>query len=327
MKFAAFNVSEYEKEHFEKINSIYHLDMDYYYENQSYDFDNIDLSIYDGISLISLEKIPNEFIDKLKKCKVIGLRSIGFQYIDLDHCKKKNIVVTNAKYNPYNVADFTIMLMLMCCRKIKEVIDNSYKLDFSINNLCGKEMHNIKIGIIGTGKIGSTVIKQLRGFNSSIYCYDLYQNEEIKDYATYVDLDYIYHNCDLISIHMPLTKDNYHMINKESIHKMKDGVILINTARGAIIDTDALIEGLNSKKIFAAGIDTIEEETEVAHFSNVVVDDSAKEKIVYLTKLPNVIYSPHIAFFTKEAVYSMVESSIKALVEYKNDQEIENKVN
>ncbi len=329
MRFAAFTVDDYEVEGFSTLSKKYGIEFDYYKDELENIGDDVDLSVYDGISLIGMGNIPNSFIDRLSNCKVIGLRSIGFQYLDIEYCKKKGIVVTNASYDPYNVADFTVMLMLLSLRKTKVSICKALVNDFSLDGMCGSEMRNKVVGIIGTGKIGRTVIKELSGFGCKIYCNDIYENEEVKQYAEYKSLDCIIENCDIISFHTPLTKDNYHIISDREIEKMKKGVIIINTARGGLLDTEALIRGIESLRIGALALDTIEGEDGIAHvdMGNHVDGLPAKKNIMYLKQFPNVLLTQHYAFFTEEAVHSMIECSIKAIYSMINNKPYINRIN
>lgn len=328
MKFAAFAVDTYEIESFNLFKRKYNIDIDIYnIEINQYDCKNA--YEYDGISIISLDTIDNAVLDRFTNLKVISLRSIGFQYLDLDYCKNRNIIVTNASYEPYNVADFTIMQMLMLLRKAKVSICRALVNDFSLEGMNGRELRNQTIGIIGTGKIGTAVIKELSGFGSKIYCHDIYEKEELKQFAEYKDLDYIYKNCDIISLHMPLTKDNHHIIDKEAIKKMKQGVIIINNSRGGLVDTSAIIEGIETLKIGACAFDTFEGEEGLAHVDlGANVDGLSKKRdIMYLKQFANVLITQHYAFFTNEAVESMVECSFKTFNSLINNKNYENKIN
>lgn len=329
MKLAAFSVLDYEVDIFKRLATKYGFEFDLFTCEFAEVPEGIDLSKYDMVSAISIAAIPNSIIDRLTSCKLIALRSIGYQYLDVNYCKNKGIVVTNASYDPYNVADFTIMLMLIALRKAKVSICRALVNDFSLDSMMGREVRSLTVGIIGTGKIGSIVIKQLSGFNCKILCHDLYENKNVLPYATYTTLDEIYEKCDVISLHMPLTKDNKHMINKETISKMKKGVILINTARGGLIDTEALIEAVESLHVGYAALDTIEGEDGLAHVDYGATVDNLymKKNIMYIKQFPNVILTQHYGFFTEEAVESMVECSFKAVSAVINNQDISNKVN
>lgn len=269
---------------------------------------------HDGVSIIGHSHGSRAVLEKLGQLGIrcISTRTIGYDHIDMEAAQELGITVCNASYAPYNVADFTVMLLLMLLRKAKISICRALVNDFSLNGMQGREIRSLTIGILGTGKIGKTVIHNLSGFGCRILAYDKYESQEIKEYASYADLETIYRECDVISLHMPLNKETYHMINKESIEKMKKGVLLINTARGALIDSEDLIEALEKEWIGGAGIDTLEEEEGVAHVhvGTKIID---KRSLLYLKQFPNVILTQHYAFFTEEAAKAMVESSLLGL--------------
>ena len=150
--------------------------------------------------------------------------------------------VTHVFYPPSGVANYAIMLMLMCCRKMRQILDRNVVQDYTLEGKMGRELSNSTVAVLGTGKIGSTVIRHLSGFGCRMLAYDLYQNPEVAQLAEYADLETIWREADIITLHMPANPEDHHIINRESLSKMKDGVILINTARGDLIDTAALIE-------------------------------------------------------------------------------------
>lgn len=173
-------------------------------------------------------------------------------------------------------------------------------------------MRSLTVGVVGTGKIGSTVIKNLSGFGCRILACDKYRNPAVEELAEYVGLDTLYAESDIITLHTPLNDENYHMINEETIRKMKKGVILINTARGQLIDTESLIKALEEEHVGGAGIDTLEEEAGImhVHVGTKIVD---KRSLLYLKQFPNVLYTQHYAFFTKEATESMIRCGITSI--------------
>ena len=181
-----------------------------------------------------------------------------------------------------------------------------------MDGLQGRELRSLTVGVIGTGKIGSTVIKNLSGFGCKIIAYDPFEKEEVKQYASYVPLDELYQKSDIITLHIPLTKENYHMIQAKTIDKMKKGVILINTARGQLIHTKDLIDALEQEKIAGAGIDTLEEENGVMH-EHIGVRIIDNRDLLYLKQFPNVVYTQHYAFYTKEACDSMIVCGIRSI--------------
>ncbi len=269
---------------------------------------------YDAVSVLSYSKLDAAIMAKLNDfgIKHISTRTIGFDHFDVKTARELGIRLYHAYYNPNNVADFAVMLMLIMLRKAKISICRALVNDFSLDGMMGREMRSMTIGVIGTGKIGSTVIRNLTGFGCRILCYDLYKNAEAEKMAEYTDLETLYRECDIITLHTPLTDDNYHMINEDSMKKMKKGVILINTARGQLIDTAALIKGLEEEHIGGAGIDTVEEEDGIMHV-HVGTKIVSKRQIMYLKQFPNVLYTQHYAFYTQEATQTMVRCGVNSL--------------
>lgn len=327
-KIAFFNVADYAKPIIERNLNKYGLEADLFEFELANAPETLDLSKYEIISLSPMFGITNSTIDKLISCKLIALRTVGYQYIDLAHAKERGIAVTNARYESSNVADFTIMLMLIAMRKAKISICKALVNDFSLDGMMGRELHNMKVGIIGTGKIGSQVIKQLSGFGCEIVCYDLYESENVKPFARYTTLEEIYKTCDIISFHCPLTKDNYHMVSYDEIAMMKKGVVIINTARGPLLNVEALIEGIESLHIGSLALDTIEGEDGVAHTDiGTEVDGLARKKsIMYLKQFANVLITQHYGFFTEEAVTAMVECAFEAINQYKSGTKLTNEI-
>ena len=214
---------------------------------------NIDLAAgYDCISIITTP-IDAALMKRIKELgiKMVSTRTIGYDHVDIKAAKELGIKVSNATYSPNGVADYAIMLMLMASRKMKHIMERADIRDFSLKGIQGREFASFTVGIIGTGRIGRTVVRHLSGFGCRILAYDLYESEEVKQYATYVPLEEIWEQCDLISFHAPLTDENFHMVNAEIIAKMKDRVILVNTARGGLIDSQALIDAIESGKVGA----------------------------------------------------------------------------
>lgn len=234
--------------------------------------------------------------------------------------------VANVTYAPSAVADYTVMLMLMCCRKYKYIMAKSEIQDFSLNGKIGKDIGKCTVGVIGTGRIGRTVIERLKGFGCRILAYDIYENDAVKEYAEYTDLDILYKESDIITLHAPATDDNYHMLDDEAFAKMKDGVIIVNCARGQLIDTDALLRALKNYKVGQAAVDVIENESGLYYrnLEDKIIDNPG---MMELKCMPNVILSPHTAFYTETAVANMVENSIigiKAYLEGENHRFIIN---
>lgn len=262
---------------------------------------------------IITSKLSRDLIEAFAKqgVKYITTRTIGYDHIDLKACNEYGITVGNAPYGPNGVADYTIMLLLMSIRKAKQIIQRTNIQDYTLNGLIGRELKDMTVGVIGTGRIGKTVIHSLAGFGCKILSYDLYESEEVKDVAEYVSLEEIWGNADIITLHTPLTEDNYHLINRETINKMKDGVILINTARGPLIEAEALLDGIESGKIGAAGLDVVENEFGLYYYDR--KNDTLKNReLGLLRSYPNVTVTHHMAFYTNNYVKTVVEDSLKS---------------
>lgn len=321
MKLFAFSIREYdEKKYLEQICSELNIEFDY--TSDYPDLSNLHLAKgYDAVSIIT-NPTDKKMLDVLKSygVKAISTRSIGYDHIDYNYAKKTGIKVCNVSYSPNSVANYTIMMILMACRKIDYIMKKCALQDFSLKGNCGRELSLSTVGVIGTGRIGEALIKHLSGFGCRILAYDLYEKESVKRYAEYVSLDELYANSDIISLHVPGLPENSHMICEDSINKMKEGVILVNAARGMLIDTKALIDGLNSGKIGFAALDTFENERGLYYlsFQDKVLDN---KDFHLLSGMPNVLLSPHMAFYTDEAVFDMVGNSVKGLISAINNED------
>lgn len=260
---------------------------------------------------IITSKIPRELIVIFHECgvKYITTRTIGYDHIDIEACQEYGIKVGNAPYGPEGVADYTLLLMLTSIRNMKRIIERSNIQDYSLTGLQGRELKDLTIGVIGTGRIGKTVIKDLIGFGCKILAYDLYESEEVKQKAHYVSLDEIWESCDLITLHTPLTEENFHLINEDTLSKMKDGVVIINTARGGLIDSQAFIKSIESGKIGAAGLDVVENEFGL-YYNDKKSDILKNRELAILRGFPNVTVTHHMAFYTDNAIHTMVRDSL-----------------
>lgn len=268
----------------------------------------------DAVSTLGFSRADGKIMDALGSygVKYFSTRTVGFEHVAAGAAKENGITVLHADYTSTNVADFTVMLILMLIRKCKVTVIRSLANNFSHDETMGRDLKNMTVGIIGTGRIGTNVIKNLSGFGCRIICNDKYKNKEAEKLATYVSVDELYSESDVISLHMPLTEENYHMIDGAAISKMKKGVLIINTARGPLIDTAALIRGIESEQIGGAGLDTVEGEEGICH-TDLKTKISNKHNIFYLKQFPNVMYTPHVGFYTQEAVYQMIESAFEGI--------------
>jgi D-lactate dehydrogenase len=294
------------------------LNLDINHVSESLSLDVVDQAAgSEGITILGNCNCKKPVLEALSKLgvKYVASRSVGYNNIDMVAAKELNIKVSNSLYSPNSVAEFAIMLGLMVNRKVVAGLKRNICNDFSFMGLQGHEMKNMTVGVIGTGRIGQTVIKGYSGFGCKIIGYDIYENEDMKKYMTYVDLDYLLKNSDIITLHTPLFDSTYHMINKESIAKMKKGVKIINTARGELIDTKALIEGLKSEQIGAAGLDVLESEYGIFH-SDCRMKGIVNEEIAFLKAQENVVLTGHFAFYTDQAVEDMVHCGVNSLSQF-----------
>lgn len=250
----------------------------------------------------------------------ITTRTIGYDHIDLDAAKEYGIKVGNAPYGPHGVADYTVMLILMSIRKMGAIMGRTALQDYTLSGLNGRELKDLTVAVIGTGRIGETVIRCLSGFGCRILAYDLCEKEGLKQYAAYVSLEQIWKEADVITLHTPLTEDNHHLISADTIAKMKDGVVIVNTARGALIDSDAFIEAIENGKIGAAGLDVVENEFGLYYYDH-KSDILKNRELALLRSFPNVTVSHHMAFYTKNYVETVVKDSLKSCKLYMEGRE------
>ncbi|RHV85974.1 lactate dehydrogenase [Clostridium sp. OF09-36] len=314
MKIAAFEVRPDEKASFAYWSKEYQVELLEYTEVPTLENAGL-VAGCEGVTMLGQGTIDRALLSKYRELgvKCLSTRTIGSDHIDLEAAKELGILVCNASYAPDAVADFTIMMMLMCLRQYKQAFWRGYVNDFSLAGLQGKNMRAMTIGVMGTGRIGQQVIRDLQGFGCRILAYDVYQNAEVAKMAEYVDIDTFYRECDIITLHMPLLPSTHHMINRESIAKMKKGVILVNCARGGLTDTEALIEGIESMQIGALGMDTAEGEEGIIHCDR-RSDIIANRNWFYLHQFRNVIMTQHMAFYTEQSVDSMVQCGVEGLV-------------
>lgn len=273
---------------------------------------------YDAVSCTPCP-LTDEMMEKFREVgvKYFTTRSIGYDFVNLAKAKELGLRVSNVSYPPEGVANYAIMMILMCLRRMPYIMRSAAMQDFSLNNKIGKDISGCTVGVIGTGRIGATVIRHLSGFGCRILAYDVYPNEAVKAYAEYVSLDELFARSDVITLHAPATAENHHMICEESIAKMRDGVCIVNTARGQLIDTDALIGGLYSGKIGSAALDVMEKENGLYYFDR-KYDLIDNPQMAVLRTFPNVIVSPHTAFYTEEVVGCMLSCNFRTVYNMEN---------
>lgn len=315
MKLIAFEVREDEREIFRKLEKQYGVEIEYHQETLTPE--NVSLvNGYQAVTTLGMSYLDEPLLDLLKEAGVryLSTRTVGYNHIRVDYAKKLGMVVSNTCYGPEGVADYTIMLILMSLRHYKQALYRGNVNDYSLTGLQGRELHNLTVGVIGTGRIGAAVVKDLQGFGCRVLAYDVHENTDIKDMAEYVSLERIYRESDIITLHTPLLDSTYHMIHKNTIEQMKDGVILINCARGPLICLPDLIAGVENKKIGAVGLDVVEHEEGIYH-QDLRSDIIQNRDMAYLRQFPNVTMTQHMAFYTSESVESMVSVSVKCLMQ------------
>ena len=262
-----------------------------------------------------------------KKVSLILMRCAGFNNVDLDTAKKYGMRVMRVPgYSPEAVAEHAMALALASNRRLHKAYNKVRENDFSLSGLMGFNFYQKTAGIIGTGKIGAAMCRICHGFGMKVIAYDVFQNEDLKDFVTYVSLDQLLSDSDVISLHCPLMDSTYHMINIETIRKMKDGVILVNTSRGALVKTNDLIEGIRMHKFAGVGLDVYEEET-----ANVFEDRSDEilehSTTARLLSFPNVMITSHQGFFTREALEAIAVTTLQNASDFLTCTESRNDVN
>ncbi len=314
MKFAFFDAKEYDKPSFEKYGSENGIKFKYFETKLTED--TVELAKgYDGVCVFVNDRLDASVIDKLYEygIKAIALRCAGYNNVDVKHCFGKIHVFRVPAYSPYAVAEHAMALLLTSIRRIHKAYIRTKDFNFSLSGLTGFDLHGKTIGVVGTGKIGRVFIDICRGFGMKVIAYDKFPAKDTD--IDYVSMDEIWEKSDVISFHCPLTEETYHTVNAQTVEKMKKGVVIINTSRGALIDSEALLEGIKSRKIGAACLDVYEEESDVffQDFSGHIVADDTLARLI---TMPNVIVTSHQAFLTEEALSNIAQTTVENILEF-----------
>lgn len=271
------------------------------------------------------DDVSAEVIDRLYDLgvKLIALRCAGYNNVDLEHSFGKVHVVHVPAYSPYAVAEHAIALLLTSIRRIHKAYIRTRDFNFSLTGFTGFDLHGKTVGVIGTGKIGRVFIDICRGFGMNVIAYDKFPAEDSG--IEYVALDELFARSDIISLHCPLTEETYHMIGQDTLEKLKTGVVIINTSRGALIDAEALLEGIKQRRIGAACLDVYEEESDVffRDFSGHIMSDDTLARLI---SMPNVIVTSHQAFLTAEALQNIAATTVGNIVNYFSDDICDNEL-
>jgi len=323
IKIAMFDSKQYDIDSFESLRSE-DIKIKYFDTKLTEDTANLAKG-YDGVIVFVNDDVDGKVIDVLSSLgvKLIALRCAGFNNVDMKAAQDKITVIRVPAYSPHAVAEHAIGMILTSIRRIHKAYIRSKDFNFSLNGLTGFNLNSKTVGVIGTGKIGRVFAEICKGFGMNVLAYDLYPDKTLD--VSYVTLEEIFKKSDVISLHCPLTKDNYHMIDKDSLSLMKDGVIIVNTSRGSLIDAEALLDGIKQKKVGAACLDVYEEESDLFFEDNsgrIVHDDI----LARLISMPNVLITSHQAFLTREALENIAETTINGIKEFFNNNNIVNEV-
>ena len=324
VRIAFFDAKSYDIKSFDAVNKDYNFDIRYYQERLS--ISTVPLAKdADVVCIFVNAECDARVIDELVKngVKLIALRCAGFNNVDLKAAEGRIKVTRVPAYSPHAVAEYAVALMLSLNRKIYRAVHRTRDGNFTLNGLLGFDMYGKTAGVIGMGRIAKELIRILHGFGMNIMAYDLYPDKEFAERygVKIVQLDELYAHSDIISLHCPLTPDTKFLINRESIVRMKKGVMIINTGRGQLIHTEDLIEGLRTTQVGSAGLDVYEEEKEYFYEdkSGKMIDDDV---LARLLMVPNVVLTSHQAFFTEEALHNIAVSTLNSVKELAEGKEL-----
>ena len=327
-KIIFFDIKDYDREFFEKYGKNYNYEMSFFKSRLS--LENVHLTKgYDVVCAFTNDDIGKETIDAMAEngVRLLAMRCAGFNNVSLKDIHNRFKVVRVPAYSPHAIAEYTVGLILAVNRKINKAYVRTREGNFSISGLMGVDLYGKTAGIIGTGKIGQILIKILKGFDMKVIAYDLFPNQKVADELgfEYVSLDELYANSDIISLNCPLTKDTQYMINRRSMLKMKDGVILVNTGRGMLIDSADLVEALKDKKVGAVALDVYEEEENYffQDKSTQVIEDDILGRLL---SFYNVLITSHQAYFTKEAVEAITVTTLNNIKDFVEGKPLVNEV-
>ena len=317
MKFAFFDTKPYDKTFFDKYGVENGVDFKYFETKLSED--TVELAHgFDGVCAFVNDTVNSAVIDRLCEMgvTVLALRCAGFNNVDMKYAYGRLHVLRVPAYSPYAVAEHTMALLLTSIRRIHKAYIRSRDFNFSLVGMTGFDLHGKTVGVVGTGKIGRVFVDICRGFGMNVLAYDKFPSKEIEnDNVKYVSLEEILKNSDIISLHCPLTDETYHMIDEEALGKCKNGVVLLNTSRGALVDAEALLGAIKSRKVGAACLDVYEEESDLFFEDNSghILDDDILARLI---SMPNVIVTSHQAFLTNEALENIAQTTVDNIVSF-----------
>ena len=320
IKVALFDAKAYDRPSFERFAAMH--DMEFRFLETKLNEDTVALAKgYDAVCVFVNDTVNAAVVDKLYEygVKLIALRSAGYNNVDVKAAFGKIHVVHVPAYSPYAVAEHAIALLLTSVRRIHKAYNRTREFNFSLSGLTGFDLHGKTVGVIGTGKIGRIFIDICRGFGMNVIAYDRFPAKDSG--IRYAALDELREQSDIISLHCPLTDETRHLIDGSAIEKMKKGVVIINTSRGGLIDAEALLKGIKSRKIGAACLDVYEEEADIffEDRSGHILNDDILSRLI---SMPNVIVTSHQAFLTEEALNNIAETTVNNILSYFNSDGI-----
>jgi D-lactate dehydrogenase len=328
MKIAVFSTKSYDKIYFDKHKVKSKHTFTYFETPLNADTTNLTIG-YEGVCVFVNDKIDKKAIENLSKngVKLIALRCAGFNNVDVECAEHYGIkVVRVPAYSPQAVAEHAVAMILTLNRKTHKVYNRVRESNFSLENLTGFNLYGKTVGVLGTGQIGIAFCKIMIGFGCKIIAYDIKKSEElIAKGVEYQSLDDVFNNADIISLHCPLTKETNHLIDKFAFSKMKEGVMVINTSRGALLNTKDAIEALKKGKIGYLGIDVYEQEENLffKDLSESIIQDDLIQRLI---SFPNVLITPHQGFFTEEALTQIAMTTIKNITDFEEGKVLMNEV-
>ena len=314
MKVAFYDTKPYDRASFEPLDEANQIRFKFFEDKLTEDTAPLARGC-DAVCVFVNDNVNAAVIDLLcdMGIRVLLLRCAGFNNVDLRHASGKLTVLRVPAYSPYAVAEHAMALLLTSIRRIHKAYIRTRDFNFSLTNMVGFDLHGKTVGVVGTGKIGRCFINICRGFGMKVLCYDPFPADDSS--LSYVPLDRLFRESDIISFHCPLTPETHHVVNAESLATMKKGVVLINTSRGALIDSEALLAGIKSRKVGAACLDVYEEESDIFFEDNsghILEDDT----LARLISMPNVIVTSHQAFLTEEALANIADTTVRNLLDF-----------
>lgn len=326
MKIYVFEVEQWEREYFEKLNLPFEVE----YSGEPLTLENADLyKDAEVISVFIYSELSRPVLEKFPNLKLIATRSTGYDHIDTAYCRERGIQVSNVPaYGDNTVAEHVFGLLLVISHKMIEAVERTSKGDFSLQGLMGFDLKNKTLGVFGTGNIGKCVIEIARGFHMDVIAFDMRPNEVLAKRLgfRYGTIEEVLRESDIITLHIPATSATYNFLSAPQFRMMKEGVVIINTARGSLIDIHALLEAIINGKVAAAGLDVLPEEPAIREEAELLRSIAQKRQLEtlladhILLRLKNVIITPHSAFNTKEAIQRILDTTAENITAYQRGQ-------